>query len=117
MNTKETAQATTELHPQIKMVLDELGTGDSNIEKTCYTSFLQGEYDRVKAFRLISLSDSYYRCLSYLASAVMVSQSDNQSNFPTIISEAATACADYKREDCLRRLSAVLHPPFNYSEN
>lgn len=99
----------TELHPKIKAILDELGTSDSECENHCRELFLNGEYDKVKQFRLKDLQSSYYRCLSFLASAVSVSKSPNQSNLPTILAEASEACANYKREETLRKLSAVFN--------
>ncbi|MDZ4877584.1 MAG: hypothetical protein CLLPBCKN_007019 [Chroococcidiopsis cubana SAG 39.79] len=99
----------TELHPKIEAILDELGTSDSECENHCRELFFNGEYDNVKQFRLKDLQSSYYRCLSFLASAVSVSKSPNQSNLPTILAEACEACADYKREETLRKLSAVFN--------
>lgn len=107
MNAQERTQ--TELHPKIKAILNELGTSDSERENHCRELFLNGEYDNVKQFRLEDLQSYYYRCLSYLASAVSVSKSPNQSNLPTILAEASEACANYKREETLRQLSAVLN--------
>ena len=107
MNTQERTQ--TALHPKIKAILEELGTSSSDRENQCHALFLNGEYDKVKEFRLENLQSYYYRCLSYLASAVSVSKSPNQSNLPTILAEASEACANYKREETLRRLSSVLN--------
>lgn len=109
MITGDKPQVQTELHPQIKAILDELGTSHSDQENQCRELFLKGDYDAVKQYRLKDLESYYYRCLSYLASAVSVSKSANQSNLPTILSEAAEACSNYKKHDCLRKLSNVLN--------
>lgn len=110
MNTQAQERTQIELHPKIKAILEELGTSDNERENQCRELFLQGDYDAVKQFRLENLQSYYYRCLSYLASAVSVSKSQNQSNLPTILAEASEACANHKREETLRRLSSVLNP-------
>jgi hypothetical protein len=93
------------LHPNIQVVLDELGESQESFEREAKSCFLSGDYDHLKMMRAWYLESYYLRCLSYLASAVTVSRSSNLSNLPTILSEAAEACSNHKKHECLKRLS------------
>ena len=103
-----TTQLQTELHPAITLILKELGTGSTDLEKEAYRLFSEGIYDSVKTLPMSDLSNSYLRAMAYLCSAVTVSKASNQSNLPTVLSEAARATADARKEATLNKLSAQL---------
>lgn len=98
---------------EIFAILEKLGEPKTETQAQARTAFLNQQFSDVKRIRTQDLTDSYLRAFSYLASAVAVSDPKNpaHSNYPTVLSEAIMATADYQKEKCLKDLSGLLDNP------
>jgi len=98
---------------EIFAILEKLGEPQTEVQARSRSAFLDQRFSEVKKIRTEDLTDSYLRAFSYLASAVAVSDPKNPAhgNYPTVLSEAIMATADYQKEKCLKELSGLLDNP------
>jgi len=102
-----------QLSYEIVAILQKLGEPQTDFQNQARSAFLDQRFSEVKRIRTQDLTDSYLRAFSYLASAVAVSDPKNPAhgNYPTVLSEAIMATADYQKEKCLKELSGLLDNP------
>ncbi len=88
----------------VKIILDVLrGQAYKDVHHEALDAFIREDHGRVKRLATMYLSDSLFRSLGYLGSALKLTP-----NTDTILAEAARAAADFQRECCLYSLGKAV---------
>lgn len=87
----------------VELILDQLGDGETSIQKKALQAFIDKDYEKVKNLSATNLEDNFCKSLGYLGGVLKIT-----ANTATIAAEAARSAAEYKKERVLAHFNSNL---------